>query len=83
MSPDGSTVVVTGSDTSSLATHQHLQYATLAYNSGTGARLWLARFGDAALGDSLASATAVSPDGSKVFVTGMSLLRLTTLAYHS
>jgi hypothetical protein len=83
VSPDGSKVVVTGSDTSALVTHQNLQYATLAYNSGTGAQVWLARFGDAALGDSSACATAVSPDGPKVFVTGESLLRLTTLAYHS
>src|SRR5689334_6484965 len=48
--PDGKTVFVTGTS------------ATIAYQAGTGARLWARRGGAVAL--------AVSPRGGRVFVTG-------------
>jgi len=60
VSPDGSTVFVTGSSAGS----HGLEYATVAYNSATGFQLWEARQAGKA------SSLAVSPDGAKVFVTG-------------
>jgi DNA-binding beta-propeller fold protein YncE len=61
VSPDGSTVFVTGSSGPS--------YATVAYNAATGAQLWVQRYG---ANSSQPAALAVSPDGSTVFVTGTS-----------
>lgn len=66
VSPDGTTVFVTGTSTVS-------DYATVAYNAGTGAQLWVARYAGVAGGGSYASAVAVSQDGTKVFVTGASI----------
>ena len=80
VSPDGSKVFVSGYD---YGLGGSPQYATVAYDSGTGARVWVARYGDTALGASYAYGLAVSPDGSKVFVTGASINNLTTLAYRS
>ena len=80
VSPDGSKVYVTGSRKSPTG---FPQYDTVAYSSGTGARVWVARYGNAALGASGAQALAVSPDGSKEFVTGGNIKDLTTLAYKS
>jgi DNA-binding beta-propeller fold protein YncE len=69
VSPDGSAVFVTG--LSAKVRGGLYDYATVAYNAATGARLWAARYGVAA-GSSRAAAVAVSPDGSAVFVTGTS-----------
>jgi hypothetical protein len=44
-------------------------YATLAYDSNTGSTLWVTRSNIAGLDDD-ADSMAVSPDGSKIFVTG-------------
>jgi DNA-binding beta-propeller fold protein YncE len=66
VSPDGSTVFVTGVTS--------VGYVTIAYDAATGAQLWLASYAnpaDPAAGGS-ASAIHVSPDGSTVFVTGVS-----------
>jgi outer membrane protein assembly factor BamB len=64
VSPDGSTVYVTGTSRAS-------GYETVAYDAATGARLWAQR--EPASGGccpSSAAAVGVSPDGSRVFVTG-------------
>jgi glucose dehydrogenase len=69
VSPDGSKVFVTGYTTtiSSAA-----DYATVAYDASTGTQLWATLFDGPAHSNDLAYALGVSPDGSKVFVTGSS-----------
>ena len=70
ISPDGSRVFVTGS---SEGTGSSSDYATLAYDADTGAGLWVSRY--TGLGGKRVdegAALAVSPDGSRVFVTGWS-----------
>jgi DNA-binding beta-propeller fold protein YncE len=67
VSPDGSTVFVTGSASSGGSPDQHI--VTVAYNAATGARIWVARYYVPG-GSSDAASLAVSPDGSTVFVTG-------------
>jgi WD40 repeat protein len=68
VSPDSSRVFVTGESTRAAASND--DWATLAYDARTGAHLWTKRFG-ADNGDDEAYALVVSPDGSKVFVTGL------------
>jgi WD40 repeat protein len=66
MSPNGSSVFVTGH---SQGAHSGADFATLAYATTTGARLWVRRYDQAGLDDN-ANAIAVSPNGSQVFVAG-------------
>ena len=68
VSPDGSSVFVTGVS-ASLATN--FDFATVAYDAGTGDRAWASRYAGPGLYDR-PSAMVASPDGSKVFVTGES-----------
>lgn len=70
VSSDGAMVVVTGSSRGGLSVQD---YATLAYDATTGARLWLARYRGVGAGlDDGGSAVALSPDDLTVFVTGTS-----------
>jgi outer membrane protein assembly factor BamB len=62
VSPDGSTVFVTG--------HDDRKWITVAYDARTGARHWTAKYHPALSGANEADGLAVSRDGSRVFVTG-------------
>src|SRR5215468_9433729 len=73
VSPDGSTVFVTG-----------WNRVTVAYRAATGGLFWTARYS----GGTNANAVVASPDGSKVFVTGYGNVgggqdTYTTVAYSS
>jgi hypothetical protein len=83
VSPDSSTVFVTGQ----IRAAPQLAYWTVAYNAGTGAVIWSARY--EGLGYSRATSVGVSPNGSAVFVTGTTEAspaptgtRVVTLAYN-
>src|SRR6266700_4082307 len=71
VSPDGSTVYVTG--VSDLAHSDTGDYATVAYNAVTSAQRWASLYVGPADDRDQANAVAVSPDGSKVYVTGLSV----------
>ncbi|MPZ27079.1 MAG: S8 family serine peptidase [Micromonosporaceae bacterium] len=68
VSPDGGTVFVTGA--SQLGGSFTEDYATVAYDAVTGAQRWAARYDGPAAGVDRAEALGVSPDGSRVLVTG-------------
>src|SRR5207244_2654437 len=69
VSPDGSMVFVTGTSDAPWSAED---YATVAYDASRGARLWLRRYDGPGNGYDAATALGVSPDGSRVFVTGNS-----------
>ena len=63
VSPNGKTVFVTGRSSSA--------YATIAYNTATGAQLWIKLYKGGPGGScTFDNAVAVSPDGNTVYVTG-------------
>jgi WD40 repeat protein len=76
LSPDGSTVYVTGSATQASGLNE---YATIGYDAATGHQLWLANYRTASVNDN-AAGLAVSPDGSTVYVTGTSIANYNTPA---
>jgi WD40 repeat protein len=79
VSPDGSKVFVSGrSDRSPEPVDS--DYATVALDAGTGARVWVARY-DHGGEYEIATALAVSPDGSTVYVAGEAVSDYMTIAY--
>ena len=69
VSPDGNKVFVTGNSKGSSTLSD---FATVAYDSTTGAELWVSRYDGPGSANDLGRAIGVSPDGTKVFVTGES-----------
>jgi DNA-binding beta-propeller fold protein YncE len=67
MSPDGTSVYITGSAAGSA--RNSVNYTTIAYHTATGQKAWLARYVGPRNFD-FANALAVSPTGNGVFVTG-------------
>jgi DNA-binding beta-propeller fold protein YncE len=67
VSPDGGTVFVTGKST---GRNDLYNYATVSYDAVTGRRKWEARYNGRRSSDNGANSVVVSPDGSRVFVTG-------------
>jgi outer membrane protein assembly factor BamB len=66
-SPDGTRVFVTGR---SAGLNGADDFVTAAYAASDGSELWVARYDGPAHDRDLANAIAVSPDGTRVFVTG-------------
>jgi hypothetical protein len=84
VSPDGSAVFVTGwSQSSSIDS----DYATVAYDASSGTQRWVKRYDGPAHDNDDASSVGVSPDGTKVFVTGdsvgLSSRDYATIAYNA
>jgi DNA-binding beta-propeller fold protein YncE len=73
VSPDGRTVYVTGHAVSGVSSDGVKTYGfgTIAYNAATGARLWVSIYAPAH-GSAIPGAIGISPDGTRIFVTGMS-----------
>ncbi len=69
VSPDGPMAYVTGTSTGGTG----YDYATLAYATATGQRLWTSYYDGPANQEDIAFALEVSPEGSNVFVTGESV----------
>jgi DNA-binding beta-propeller fold protein YncE len=75
-SPDGIKVFVAG-----VTDADSRDYLTVAYNATTGSKLWSAQYDGAEAQTDNAWGLAVSPDGTKVFVTGISTETATTRSY--
>lgn len=69
VSPDGARVYVSGSSTG-VGTRWDL--VTIAYDSATGAEVWVARYDGPKSGFDKLSGLAISPDGARLYVTGTS-----------
>src|SRR5215467_12416552 len=67
VSPDGKRVFVTGRRRGSSL---KADYATIAYDVATGTRLWVSRYNGPGNGVDYATKVVVSPDGTRVYVTG-------------
>jgi hypothetical protein len=65
VSPDGTKLFVTGQ---TLGTE--FDFATVAYDAGTGTQMWTANYDGPGHGRDEATAIGVAPDGSSVFVAG-------------
>jgi len=69
VSPDGSMVFATGSSNEGTGS---TDYVTVAYRAGTGGMVWQADYNGPASRREDVAAIAVSPDGTRVFLTGSS-----------
>jgi WD40 repeat protein len=69
VSPDGSRVFVTGESDGITGL---FDYATVAYDAATGDRLWVRRYNGPGNGNDNALSLTANPDGSELFVTGIS-----------
>jgi hypothetical protein len=78
VSPQGNRVFVTGYSHSLTTSYD---YATVAYDAGTGAKQWVRRYHAPGSGDDIASSLRVSPEGTRVFVTGYSVGVTTSYDY--
>ena len=74
VSTDSTKVFVTGASESVFNGNFRDDYATIAYDSVNGSQLWATRFDDPFHENDDARSIGVSPDGTKVFVTGYSAL---------
>ncbi|TMR96397.1 S8 family serine peptidase [Nonomuraea basaltis] len=70
ISPDGKSVYMTGMTT--LVEGVKDDYFTAAYNADSGERVWLAHYDGPGAGTDDARVIEVTPDGSKLFVSGQS-----------
>jgi len=69
VSPDGSRVFVTGSNT---GVGTHVDFATVAYAAANGSELWVARYNGPGNYQDEGQTIGISGDGSRVFVAGES-----------
>jgi hypothetical protein len=72
VSPDGEQVFVTGRSSGVASPDFPFDYATIAYRTSNGHSLWLDRHKGSGNRSDVPADLAVSPDGSRVFVTGSS-----------
>ena len=79
VSPDGSKLFVTGSTTP--AQGGSARAITVAYDAGTGARLWTQQAFPVSSTFNVGTAVAVSPDGATVFVGGTAGRHIAVVAY--
>ncbi|MGH3502335.1 MAG: PQQ-binding-like beta-propeller repeat protein [Nocardioidaceae bacterium] len=72
LAPDGQRVYVSGSSYASAPGTLSPDFATVAYDATSGERLWAARYDGPAGGADDQADLGMSPDGSTIFVTGLS-----------
>ena len=82
VSPDGSAVFITGDGTNATP-NQPYDFATVAYNAVTGTTLWFSTFNGAANMNDYARDITVTPDSSRVIMTGYDDDRYVTIAYEA
>jgi WD40 repeat protein len=84
VSPDSSTLYVSGVNAVACCDYD---YATVAYATATGTQLWLSTYNGPGNKADAANALALSPDGSTLYVTGVSSLvtsgGFATIAYQT